>query len=501
MHTLDLRKPHQIPRAGRPQREADSRVGDDQPIKTSFPAEGAESQAARCAVCHSPSCGGGCPLKRDIPGINQALAAGNRDLAFERMKGDIFALLTEQVCPQGKLCEASCIQEVTGHRAVTIGDNILTVALDGMAKGKYVPPFPVVKRDQKIVIVGSGPGGLKTAWDLCEQGFQVEVIERQDEPGGQLVYGIPNFKLDKQYPQLIISMLKEAGVKFTLNCEVVGENLENLPEKKSFSDLKAEYDEIILATGLYAAHKLDVPGADLPQVKNAFYFLKGHTQERRLGKNPELFDKNMLNVKGQDVAVLGGGDTAMDVARTAARRGAKSVTVFYRGSKERMPAYTPEQEAALAEGVIFVYNTTPKKISEINKNRLQIVFDKTSLAGDQKTLNKTGEEVSFEADAVFPAFGFDIKSLGISTLEKGRLEASRGVDARQLNYATTDDRVWAIGDIIKSNSLVVHAIRDGRDLAEQIVAKYPVQSQEPRDRVMALLREQIVESNHRTATP
>jgi glutamate synthase (NADPH/NADH) small chain len=500
-HTvLDTRRPHEIVAEGRPLRDPQVRTGDHSSIKTPRSPEGTAAQAARCHKCHSPTCGGGCPINRDIPRINAAIAKGDNELAFERIGRDPFALFTEQVCPQGKLCESTCVQEITGHKAVTIGDNLLSVALWAFENGKYQPPHPAQERDERVTIVGSGPGGLAAAWALRQQGFKVTVIESQDEAGGQLIYGIPNFKLDKKYPHFVVDLLREAGVEFKLNCEVVGENPENDPGKITFAEVMKQSDQVILATGLYEPRGLNVPGADLPQIQPAYEYLTTSTQQFILGKQPAQFADGTLNAKGKRVVVMGGGDTAMDVVRTAIRQGAKSVTLVYRGDADRMPAYIKELDAAKAEGVAFVYEGSPKEIVAIpDTNSVKVVFNKTALV--EGRLQETGKTFNRRADLVVPAFGFDVRSLGISVLENGRVALAPSLDSRRLNYATPTDKVWAIGDIVQGNALVVHAIRDGRAAAEQIAARYPLPSLEPRQIVVNKLRQRLADAALAELTP
>lgn len=492
---LNLR-PHDIPAEGRPVQPPDERIHTFAEIKGTFSPVDAQQQGLRCHHCQAPTCGVGCPLNRDIPHINDAIGRGDRGEAFERLNEGLassfmaaFALVTEAICPQGKLCESTCVQEVTGHGSVTIGDNLLTVAREGKEDGKILPPNPMgEERNTKIAIVGSGPGGLAAAWALREQGFQVDIFEAQDKAGGQLEYGIPGFKLDKKYPEFLVSHLEAAGVKFKLNTQIVGSNPENESGKVLFDDLRRDYHEVVLATGLYEPRPLDVPGADLPQVQLAFDYLKVNTQQNILGTNPEDFATGALNAKGKHVVVLGGGDTAMDVVRTAIRQGAASVTLAYRGDEAQIPAYIKERMAAIEEKVNFTYNVTQTEIRPATDGKgVEILFDQKD----------KGSKIILSADLVIPAFGFSIRSLGIDVIGNGRIKHQPRYDPRQINYLTTTDNVWAIGDIVHGNSLAVHAIRDGRDVGEQIAAQYPVLSNEPRNTIMA----RLAAFNRQAATP
>ena len=425
----------------------------------------AQEQSSRCSQCGVPFCQVHCPLSNNIPDWLKLTAEGRLKEAYELSQStNNMPEVCGRICPQDRLCEGNCVIEQSGHGTVTIG-SIEKYITDTAWEKKWVKPIKVVKEiNQSIGIIGAGPAGLACAEELRKFGYQVTIYDRYDRAGGLLIYGIPNFKLEKFVVERRTKLLKDSGIKFIQNFEV-GKN-------KSLKELKSEHDAVLIATGVYKAREIDIPGSDLKNIFPAMNFLTA-SNKKGLGDKVDLFDDGTLNAENKDVVVIGGGDTAMDCVRTAVRQKARSVKCIYRRDRENMPGSAREVANAIEEGVEFVWLTAPKKfigadkISSIEVSRIKLgVPDST---GRKKPEIQQNSEYIIKADMVIKSLGFDPEDLP-RLFSTDELVVSRwgtikiDLDTMQTNM----DGVFAAGDIVRGASLVVWAIKDGRDASIEI---------------------------------
>ena len=434
-------------------------------IYNEFITDKAKEQSSRCSQCGVPFCQIHCPLSNNIPDWLKLTAEGRLKEAYELSQStNNMPEVCGRICPQDRLCEGNCVIEQSGHGTVTIGSVEKYINDTAWEKG-WVKPIKV-KRElkQSIGIIGAGPAGMACAEELRKSGYQVTIYDRYDRPGGLLIYGIPNFKLEKFVVERRTKLLKEGGIKFVQNFEV-GKN-------KTLYELKDKHDAILIATGVYKAREIDIPGHDLKNIFPAMEFLTA-SNKKGLGDKVELFDDGTLNAEGKDVVVIGGGDTAMDCVRTSVRQKAKSVKCLYRRDRENMPGSAREVGNAIEEGVEFVWLTSPKRFTgnsvvesvEVNKMKL----GEPDSSGRRRPEIEIGSEYKIKADLVIKSLGFDPENLP-KLFGANELAISQwGTIKIDLNSMQTNlDGVFAAGDIVRGASLVVWAIRDGRDAAAQI---------------------------------
>ncbi|MCI2399948.1 NAD(P)-dependent oxidoreductase [Aliiroseovarius subalbicans] len=453
-------------------RDADTRSHDFNEIYAEFAKAKAEEQASRCSQCGVPYCQAHCPLSNNIPDWLRMTAEGRLKEAYELSQAtNTFPEICGRICPQDRLCEGNCVIEQSGHGTVTIGSVEKYITDTAWENGWVEDIVPGADRGDSVGIIGAGPGGLAAADVLVRAGVQVTVYDRHDRAGGLLTYGIPGFKLEKDVVMRRIAQLEKAGVKFVLNC-TVGEDL-------SFQAIRGQHDAVLIATGVYKTRDLGGPGAGAAGIVNALDYL---TCSNRLSFGDEVpeFDSGELNAEGKKVVVIGGGDTAMDCVRTAIRQGATSVKCLYRRDRANMPGSQRETQNAEEEGVEFVWLAAPKGFSGdpvtgvmVQKMRLGA----PDASGRQSPEVIEGADYVEDADLVIKALGFEPEDLPTLWGEADLPVTRWGTVKATFTTGRTElDNVWAVGDIVRGASLVVWAIKDGCDAAENILASLDAQA-------------------------
>ena len=446
-------------------RSADDRVVDFDEIYNEFKAEAAEKQASRCSQCGVPFCQVNCPLHNNIPDWLMLTAEGRMKEAYElSAQTNNFPEICGRICPQDRLCEGSCVIE-KGFEAVTIGAVEKHITETAFAKGWVKPAAPRHERTESVGIIGAGPAGLAAAEMLRHRGYQVHVYDRYDRIGGLLIYGIPGFKLEKEVIERRGQLLRDGGVKFHLGVDVgTGAH--------SFANLRAEHDAILIATGVYKARDISLPGVGLDGIVPALDYLTA-SNRKSLGDAVPTFDNGMLDAAGKDVVVIGGGDTAMDCVRTAIRQKAKSVSCLYRRDRANMPGSQREVQNAEEEGVVFNWLSAPQAFlgnGQVRAVRAQrIHLGQPDATGRQVPEVIEGSSHELSADLVIKALGFDAEDLP-KLFGEDALDVTRWgtVKIDWQTMMTGMDGVFAAGDIVRGASLVVWGVRDGRDAAEHI---------------------------------
>ena len=441
------------------------RKGDFNEIYKDYITSKATEQSSRCSQCGVPFCQIHCPLGNNIPDWLKLTAEGRLKEAYEVSQStNNMPEVCGRICPQDRLCEGNCVIEQSGHGTVTIGSIEKYITDTAWEKG-WVKPFKV-KRElkQSIGIIGAGPAGMACAEELRKSGYQVTIYDRYDRPGGLLIYGIPNFKLEKFVVERRTKLLKETGIKFIQNFEV--------GKDKTLYELKEKHDAILIATGVYKAREINIPGHNLKNIFPAMEFLTA-SNRKGLGDKVKLFDDGTLNAEGKNVVVIGGGDTAMDCVRTSVRQKAKSVKCLYRRDRENMPGSAREVGNAIEEGVEFIWLTSPKsfvgntKVEAVEVNKMKLGEPDSS--GRRRPEIELGAEYKIPTDLVIKSLGFDPENLPQLFNAKELVVSQWGTIKIDLKSMQTNlEGVFAAGDIVRGASLVVWAIRDGRDAAAQI---------------------------------
>jgi glutamate synthase (NADPH/NADH) small chain len=405
-------------------RPVEDRARDFREIYAAYAAEKAAEQASRCSQCGVPFCQVHCPLQNNIPDWLKLTAEGRLEEAYELSQAtNNMPEICGRICPQDRLCERNCVIEQSGHGTVTIGAIEKFLSDTAWDQGWVKPLKPRRERPQHVAVVGAGPAGLACAEQLRLKGYKVTVFDRYDRAGGLLAYGIPSFKLEKDVVTRRVQRLADGGIKFKLNCEIGSD----VP----FAQLRTGYDAVFVATGAYKARDAGIPG-----VPALDYLIESNRGSR------------VLSAKDKDVAVIGGGDTAMDCVRTAIRQGANSVTCLYRRDRDNMPGSLREVINAEEEGVVFEWLTLPRSMDtdgvRISRQRLGL----PDASGRRAPEEIAGADFTLQADMVIKALGFDPEP--------------------QWQALLAQDGVFSGGDLVRGASLVVWAIRDGRIGAEKI---------------------------------
>ena len=453
-----------VSRAMPAKRSVSERAVDFREIYEDFSPEAARAQASRCSQCGVPFCQQGCPLSNNIPDWLKLAAEGRLEEAWRVSSStNNMPEICGRICPQDRLCEGICTIEQSGHGTVTIGSVEKHITDTAWAQGWIRPLRPPVERSASAGIIGAGPAGLAAAEQLRRKGYQVTVYDAYDRGGGLLVYGIPGFKLEKDVVLRRIRHLEASGIAFRFETRI-GRDLR-------LSDLRSLHDTVLIATGVYAPKDLKCPGIGSDGVHAALDYLTA-SNRFDLGDGESVFRDGALNAAGRRVVVIGGGDTAMDCVRTAVRQGAKSVTCLYRRDRSNMPGSQREVQNAEEEGVVFEWLANPEAILDTKAGRVKAVRASRMRLGEpdasgRQTPVRTSETFDVRADMVIKALGFDPEDLP-ALFDEPQLTVNRW-GAVRVNYATMETAipgVYAAGDIVRGASLVVWAIRDGRDAAE-----------------------------------
>ena len=446
-------------------RDTQDRKEDFKEIYDEFINEKAKEQSSRCSQCGVPFCQVHCPLSNNIPDWLKLTAEGRLEEAYHLAQStNNMPEICGRICPQDRLCEGNCVIEQSGHGTVTIGSVEKFITENAWANN-WIKPIKIKNEiKQSVGIIGAGPAGLACAEELRKFGYQITIYDRYDRAGGLLIYGIPNFKLEKYVVNRRTKLLKESGIKFIQNFEV--------GRDASLEELRKKHDAVLISTGVYKAREINLPGKDLKNIFPAMEFLTA-SNKKGLGDKVDLFDNGVLNAEGKDVVVIGGGDTAMDCVRTAVRQNAKSVKCLYRRDKENMPGSAREVSNAEEEGIKFIWLSSPKEF--IGNDKIEnLIIDRIKLgkpdeSGRSKPETIENSQFNLKADMVIKALGFDPENLpklfGSEDLQVSRWGTIKtNFDTMETNLAG----VFAAGDIVRGASLVVWAIKDGRDVALSI---------------------------------
>ena len=425
----------------------------------------ASNQAHRCLDCGNPYCEWKCPVHNYIPDWLKLVNEGNileaADLCHST---NTLPEVCGRVCPQDRLCEGACTLN-DGFGAVTIGSIEKYITEKAFEMG-WKPDLSQRKwTNKKVAIVGSGPAGIACADVLTRSGIHSHVFDKNEEIGGLLTFGIPEFKLEKSVIKRRRKILEEMGIKFNLGVEI-GKDIK-------FKNLYDKYDAVFLAMGTYTSLEGGFSGEKLPGVYKAIDYLISNTKKLL---NMSSGKSEYINFKGKNVVVLGGGDTAMDCNRTAIRQGAKSVTCLYRRDEVNMPGSRREVKNAKEEGVIFDFNVQPIDILGNNKVEgvkiVQTELGEPDQNGRRVPIPISGSERIYDADVVIVAFGFRaspanwFEDFNINTRKDGLVIAEEN---QEYKFQTSNKKIFSGGDMVRGSDLVVTAIWEGREAGKSII--------------------------------
>lgn len=445
-------------------RGADVRRQDFREIYDDFDPARANEQASRCEQCGIPFCQVHCPLHNNIPDWLRMTAEGRLEEAYELASAtNNMPEICGRICPQDRLCEGNCVIE-KGFESVTIGAVEKHIVDTAFENGWVKPVRPRVERPETVGIIGAGPAGLAVAEQLRKLGYQITIYDRYDRIGGLLVYGIPNFKLEKDVVSRRADMLLQSGIAFELGIDI-GKDI-------TFQELQRRHDALFIGTGVYRARDLSIPGVGLGNIVPALDYLTA-SNRKGLGDDVSVFEDGSMNAEGKRVVVIGGGDTAMDCVRTAVRQGAASVQCLYRRDRVNMPGSMREVANAEEEGVEFVWQVAPEAFlgnGDVEAVRaVRIRLGAPDATGRQRPEPIPDSSFNLEADLAIKALGFDPEDLP-ALFNQPELKVT-GWGTVKIDWdtmMTPIDGVFAGGDIVRGASLVVWGVKDGRDAAASI---------------------------------
>ncbi|MFP6744715.1 MAG: NAD(P)-dependent oxidoreductase [Alphaproteobacteria bacterium] len=447
-------------------RDGAVRTRDFKEIYDQFVEEHANEQAGRCSQCGVPFCQIHCPLGNNIPDWLLMTAEGRLEEAYEIASAtNNMPEICGRICPQDRLCEGNCVIE-KGFESVTIGavEKYITDAAweNGWVKG----PEPRSERSQSIGIIGAGPAGMAAAEELRRRGYDIHVYDRYDRVGGLLVYGIPNFKLEKHLVERRAALLADGGIAFQLDFEV--------GRDASLEELRQRHQAVLIATGVHQARDAAMSGAGIAGIEFAMDYLTA-SNRKGLGDAVADFESGRLDARSKHVVVIGGGDTGMDCVRTAVRQDAASVTCLYRRDRDNMPGSQHEVTHAMEEGVVFEWLAAPEaflgddRVSAVRAQRMRL--GTPDAGGRQAPKPLPDSRFNLDCDLAIKALGFDPEDLSVA-FDAPDLKRSRWgtLNISEASMETSLAGVFAAGDIVRGASLVVWAIKDGRDAADGIAA-------------------------------
>lgn len=455
-----------VPRQDPGKKEIEARRTRYEEIYHPFSTDEVKNQAHRCLACGNPYCEWKCPVHNYIPNWLKLISEGNLMEAVELChQTNSLPEVCGRVCPQDRLCEGACTLN-DGFGAVTIGSTEKYITDTAIAMGWKPDMSKVVWTDKKVAIIGAGPAGLGCADVLVRNGVKPVVFDRYPEIGGLLTFGIPEFKLEKPVMAKRRELFEGMGVEFRLNTEI-GTDV-------TIDELLADYDAVFMGMGTYTYMKGGFPGEDLDGVHDALPFLISNVN-RNLGFEKDAAD--FIDMSGKKVVVLGGGDTAMDCNRTSIRQGAESVSCAYRRDEENMPGSRREVANAKEEGVQFLFNRQPIEIVGEGGKVTGVKVVETALGepdanGRRRPEPIPGSEQILPADAVIIAFGFRpspsdwFESKQIDLDSSGRVVAE---EEQSFPFQTSNEKIFAGGDMVRGSDLVVTAIWEGREAAKGIL--------------------------------
>ena len=450
-----------------PKRDPEMRAQDFREIAERYAPPTAEDQAGRCSQCGVPYCTVHCPLHNHIPDWLRLTAEGRLREAYELSNStSTMPEICGRICPQDRLCEGNCVIESSGHGTVTIGSVEKFITDTAWEEGWVEPLQPGPARGQSVGVIGAGPAGLTAAEYLRVLGYDVHVYDRHDRAGGLLTYGIPGFKLEKHIVTRRTDRLAAGGIVFHLGFDV--------GKDATLEQLRHKHDALLIATGVYKPRAIKAPGVGANGVVDALDYLIA-SNRKSFGDSVPAFEDGSLNAAGKNVVVIGGGDTAMDCVRTAIRQGAESVKCLYRRDRANMPGSQRETANAEEEGVEFVWLSAPEAFEGGEQVKAVKAVGMRLGAPDAsgRRAPEPDPDAKFDvpADLVIKALGFDPEDLPV-LFNAPELGVTRWgtvrTDARTM--MSNLDGVFAAGDIVKGASLVVQAIRDGRDVSERMHA-------------------------------
>lgn len=450
-----------IARQAMPEQEAGRRAGNFEEVNLGFPERLALVEAQRCIQCPEPKCVRGCPVMVDIPRFVKLLTEGDLQGAAESLFGDnMLPAVSGRVCPQEEQCEGACVRGVKGQ-PVAIGYLERFVADWASSRGSVKPLAPAAASGKKVAVVGAGPAGLTAAGELVKNGHDVTIYEALHKPGGVLVYGIPEFRLPKKIVEDEVARLTGAGVKIECNV-VVGRTY-------TIAELRSRFDAVFIANGAGLPVFMGVPGENLKGVYSANEYLT----RVNLMKANDAEHGNTPVLRGRSVAVVGGGNVAMDAVRTAKRLGAQKATIVYRRSKAEMPARVEEVHHAEHEGIEFQLLSAPLEVlgdakrwvAGLKCSRMEL--GEPDASGRRRPRAVPGSEFVVDCDVVVVAIGTRANPLLTATCPELKLDKRGNIEAGP-DGMTSIPGVFAGGDIVRGAATVILAMGDGKNAAKAI---------------------------------